>query len=984
MFSLFQHLSLRYISHHRVRAMLIILSIALGVGTWVATDALQGAMEQSAKESANPSTGADLYVSNDITKWVSRSLQKKIEAVEGVGRADARVIYNIAVYGSGIGDQKTDKPSVEIVHARLFGVDLRGSADTAFQDWSKLDVTVKDEEIQTYSIAQLMRQAIPALKLPPPVLIGEELGRKIGKDRRDLTVYVAGRKKKLFIAGRIQAKGTGATLGGNVIVMDGEDASLLLGQPGQATRFDIAIAPGADRKRVQQRLQETIIGGEVQTPEGQNERIQNLIRGMETSFRICGAGALVVGMFLVFNALSISVVERRHEIGVLRSIGATRSQVRTLFLLEAAVLGVIGTALGIPMGIGLAHLSFGWIQSIFEGIFTRVAGGEVQTSTSTVITASIGGVATSLLAALLPASQTASEEPADTVRRAPFVTARAYRLLQVGTSFGMLLLGAMLILLKPYLSIALIAQSALVLCAVGAACLGLTLVQSRRQKEWPTEANFPIWYFVLGILLVFFGGMAWLFQRHLSPEKLSYVGFVLILLGVMLATPMLTALVTRLIQPVARACLPIASRLAADNLVRSPGRTGLVIAALTAGVAMMVQTAGTIVSNEDAFSEWVERSYRADLFVTAGGPFSSSGLITPMDRAVEDELGSHLPAGTKMVASCYRYPNYDSPAVGKTKIFLTLTDAGAHYRINKLRGTSLPHLELYKRLAEEPGHVLVSENFAFMHRVFVGDSITLPGAQGPVQLHVLGIVEEYQWNRGSLTIDLNHYKDAFGARTQAQSRDLAGTVSGLGAAPGASGAILALPHLAFGGSNVDAFEVYLPEPYQTPGSRERLLKELGAKHALVVLTRPELQGKIRDLLRRIYGVAYTQELLVGIVAVLGVVTALLISVLGRRRELGLIRAVGGTRGQLLQTILAEALLIGIVGTLLGILVGIPLEHYVVRVVLFDEAGYLFPVRIPWTATAIIAGVAIFCSTLAGIGPAIHAMRLKITDAIAYE
>lgn len=404
------------------------------------------------------------------------------------------------------------------------------------------------------------------------------------------------------------------------------------------------------------------------------------------------------------------------------------------------------------------------------------------------------------------------------------------------------------------------------------------------------------------------------------------------------------------------------------------------IVALTAGVALMVQTAGTIESNEKSIEGWLDHHYQADLFVTSGGPFSSSGTLTTMDQSFEVQAAPILPPGTKMVTSSFRYPNYDSPTIGETRILMTLLDARAHYAINKERGSRTPYLDLYRRLAEEPGGVLISENFSLMHKIDAGDELTLKGSEGPVKLKVLGIIEEYSWNRGSITLDLKQYRDIFRVRTTAQSRNLATAVVGLSS----TGPLGALPPLAYGGGTVDAFEVYLPPGANVAQVHETLLRDLGPRHALVVLTRGELLDKIRDMLRRIYGVAYAQELLVGIVAVLGVVTALLISVLARRRELGLLRAVGGTRGQLLHTILAEAVLIGFVGTVLGVLVGIPFEHYVVRVVLFDETGYTFPVRIPWAATGFIAALAIFCSILAGIGPAIHAMRLKITEAIAYE
>jgi putative ABC transport system permease protein len=120
------------------------------------------------------------------------------------------------------------------------------------------------------------------------------------------------------------------------------------------------------------------------------------------------------------------------------------------------------------------------------------------------------------------------------------------------------------------------------------------------------------------------------------------------------------------------------------------------------------------------------------------------------------------------------------------------------------------------------------------------------------------------------------------------------------------------------------------------------------------------------------------------VAGLGVVMALLISVLQRRRELGLLRAVGASPLQVLRTVLAEAVLMGIVGALIGLLVGIPMEWYAVRVLLLEEAGFALPLKVPWLEAGVLTAMALAIATLAGLGPAVQAVRLRIADAIAYE
>jgi putative ABC transport system permease protein len=239
-----------------------------------------------------------------------------------------------------------------------------------------------------------------------------------------------------------------------------------------------------------------------------------------------------------------------------------------------------------------------------------------------------------------------------------------------------------------------------------------------------------------------------------------------------------------------------------------------------------------------------------------------------------------------------------------------------------------------------------------MHGVKVGDEISLE-SRGRTRWRVIGTIVDYNWIRGSIWID----------------RGLPSNMHD------------------FSAEEVNAWDVYLPEGQRDRAGeiRDALQKSmLGATQALVGLTRDEIRDNYLRMISQIYGLAYTQQVLVGIVAVLGVVASLLISVLRRQRELGLLRAVGATRPQVMHTVLAEAILIGAVGTVLGIVIGMPLEWYWVRIVLFEESGFLFPVRLPWIETAVITALAIVSATLAGLAPAAHAIRLRIAEAIAYE
>src|SRR5262249_33879397 len=157
------------------------------------------------------------------------------------------------------------------------------------------------------------------------------------------------------------------------------------------------------------------------------------------------------------------------------------------------------------------------------------------------------GIVTALVAALVPAVRAAHEEPASAVRRIPPIPSLGHHVLQLAASFLLLAAGA--------------------------------------------------------------GGM--LFRAQLPGRIGTYGGFLLVLVGLLPPTPPLAAWTARLLQPVASWLMGLEGRLASDNLVRSPGRTGLVITVLAAGVMIFLQTAGVIRSNTDPFLEWTDQTFDA-------------------------------------------------------------------------------------------------------------------------------------------------------------------------------------------------------------------------------------------------------------------------------------------------------------------------------------------------------------------------------------
>lgn len=865
MLSLYRTLSLRYLRQRWFRAVLIVACIALGVSTLVATRALNETMARAAQAATNPASGlADLIVSyGELT--IPAKLADELEKVPGVRAARPCIFENVTL------------PDLDNRMVLVIGLDitkLEGMAKQLKSGNNRTlgEVNVTQKTIIEYGTASLLGLAIP-------VIVGKELERQLPPDDRTIRVQknpLSPTVHSLFRVGDgLEATGAAAALGGNVLLMDVNTAAKILGlDPGQVNRIDLAVDPSVNLPEVQERVEKVLDGrAQVRTPNEQSQSIENVLAGMQTAFALCGIAALVVGLFLVYNALSISVAERRYEIGILLSLGATRQQIRWLFGGEAALLGLAGSGLGIPLGIGLAYAGLQPVQSILSDIFFTLSANQVEINPSLIFTAVCAGLFTAVAAALVPAISASRENPAEAVSRVVRVPSWHHRAAQLFSS-------AMMIM--------------------------------------------------AGILLVVFRG-------RLDKNVGTYGGLILVLLGALMFTPLIAAGAARLLQPIVRRFLGVEWRLAADNIVRSPGRTGLVIAALAAGVSLVMETAGTILSNRIAFHEWVQKSMTSDLIISSGSPLGAGGSSLAMHDELAREI-DQLPDVDVVVPIRFRRVPYDG-----SQVFVIALDTAEASKIDP-KGHDSRALELYRQMNLLPNSALVSENFATLNGVRKGDTVTL----ADVTFKVLDTIVDYSWNKGSIYLNRSDYVKNW--------KD----------------------------HKIDVFDIYLKPGADVEAMKQKVADKFGAQHALFVFTRTELQNHIDSLIERLYGVAYAQQVVVMIVAGLGVVTALLISVLQRRHEMGLLRAIGASQMQVIRSVLAEACLMGLIGTAIGVLVGIPIQWYALQVVVFEETGFLFPLYIPWDGALIIAAAAMLTATCAGLGPAIYAVRERIPEAIAYE
>lgn len=896
---LYRLLGLRYLLHRWDRAGLIVASIALGVATLVSSRILNQCLETAAAQTTTPLGIGDLFVTNGEL-GVLRTVADDVRAAEVPGLKSVQPLVVDRVYLPGLDGRAAVLVGAELSFQMLssdnplgVSIELTGEGPL-LQLWP---VKAALEEGRIADAAELWGR-IPGRLVFVSRAVYEERKQRGGAGVPLVVRYGSREVPCLPVAVfDIAEKSPMALLGQNIVGMEIGQAARFLRPgpppgaaglvgasasepvwnavaPSRVNRIDVVLEPGADVPAVQAAVQAAVGDrADVRTPQEQGRSTQEIVSGLQVGFAFCSAAAMVVGLFLVYNALAVTVAERRHDIGILRSLGATRLQVVWLFGAMALMLGLLGAAAGVPLGVGMARGIIHEFREELGSMFVNPQVDPAWPTTATVLLAAVAGVATAVFAALIPAIQAATQDPADAVRRLPGVAGGAWRL------------------------------------AHRATCATLVAV-----------------------------GMAMILSRHELPPRVgAFGGMMTALVGLLLAAPIFVGVLVRLTHPLLRRVLPIEARLAADNLIRSPGRTGVVIGALGAGVAVMIQTAGVGRSNEEPVVQWLDEVIQADLYVFAGNLTEATSSQTPMEPHLMREL-ARQPGVEGVTGLRYVRPEYNG-----TVVFLIAIDAVAYAEhTEKRRPTNLAGLDKLKEL--RGGNVaLVSDNFALKHGVRPGDTLTLPGPRGPVALTVLDTVRDYSWSRGTIFIDRTVYANLF------------------------------QDHL------VDVFHVYLAD-----GASAEPVGKFAADRGLIVQDRPAVRKFLAELIDRVYTLAFLQQIVVGVVASLGVVTALLISVLQRKRELGLLLAVGATPGQVVRSVLWEAVLMGAFGTLLGVLIGLPMEWYVLRVVLVEESGFVFDLVVPWRQGFGIAGGAILVATLAGLLPALHAVRTRITDAIAYE
>jgi len=430
--------------------------------------------------------------------------------------------------------------------------------------------------------------------------------------------------------------------------------------------------------------------------------------------------------------------------------------------------------------------------------------------------------------------------------------------------------------------------------------------------------------------------------RFLTPQvgllwQFAYA--VLMIFGLVAVLPKLSEWVARALRPLMDWAFGSEGVLAVDTMIQSPRRTSATVGALMIGLMFVFSSGAYIESTKSRVMRSMDRTINSDLFVT------TSELARSRTYHFSEEFSQRIAAipGIKRVENV-RFTFI--PYGGDNVAVIAIEMDGWFARVRRLLEEG--DEEKARELMPKGEGVLIAQNFSTRWGVGVGDRLRMETPGGPLERPILGAIEDYSSEKGTIFMDRALYKQYW--------RDSAVDFIDINLSPGADRAAV-----------------------------KREIQRITAGHQRTfIYTNEEYKQWVMNLIDGFFMLNYIQMAVAVFVAALGIINTLIISVSERRREFGVIRAIGGLRSQIGKMVLLEALAIAIAGMIAGVAAGMCSTYFLVRTAAMILGGYTVPFYFPAGLILLTLPIVIVIALAAAWWPARRAVNLRVIEAIGYE
>ncbi|HET9796138.1 MAG TPA: FtsX-like permease family protein, partial [Thermoanaerobaculia bacterium] len=382
---LFAGLVLRPARTHPLRVLLSIAGVAIGVGAVCAIHRGNRSVTDSFRSGVEAISGASRLTVEGVD-GVPESAAATLRWIWETG-AFAPVVDRFAVCGDG-----SDEP-----------VEVLG-----------IDVTA-EEPVRRYRLVSPdaggnLRALFTAVAVLAPDAFARRHRLAVGSA---LPLLAHGRRQVVRIAGILEPLGPARASGGQVLVTGLRHAQKIFGMDGRVDRLDVVFPEEVRADAIARRIAASLPPGvSVGRPAARADAADKMLRAYRFNLAALGSIALLVGAFLIYNTLSMSVLRRWPEIGAARALGASRKMIFACFLAEGAVLGGIGTAAGLALGWALSRALLPAVTATVVNVYRATATLSLSGSIEPFATAAAVGLVSSVAAAIVPAREAAGIAPA--------------------------------------------------------------------------------------------------------------------------------------------------------------------------------------------------------------------------------------------------------------------------------------------------------------------------------------------------------------------------------------------------------------------------------------------------------------------------------------------------------------------------------------------------------------------------------------------
>ena len=539
MTALLWRISRRHLVRHPWQIGLSIVGIALGVAVALAIDLANESARRAFDLATEAVTGRATHQIVGGPSGVPEALYRTLRLTLGVRRAAPVVAADVAAI---------DHPGRTF---HLFGIDPFAEAPFRPHLVEPGPAAVGQGEERAARLALLS----DLLTRPGAGLISSVTARQLGLRMGDtLALRIGGARRGVTLVGWLDpADELSARALDGLLVTDIATAQELLDARGRLSRIDLILGDDGEGRSLLERVGAALPPGvELIRAAARAEATAQMTRAFSLNLAALSLLALVVGMFLIYNTMTFSIVQRRPLIGTLRALGVTRREVFAVVMAEALAIGVLGTAAGLLLGLGLAHGLLRLVTRTINDLYFVLSVSEVVISPAGLAKGILLGLGATLGAAVGPALEATGTRPRAVLARSGLEAAARRAVPRAAvTGIGLLAAGCAVLFLMP--------------------------------------------------------------RAEIGP---GFAGLFALLIGCALVTPAATVALLRPLHPLAGRAFGVLGRMATRGIVGALSRTAVAIAALMVAISATIGVGIMIASFREAVTRWLEASLRADVYVS--------------------------------------------------------------------------------------------------------------------------------------------------------------------------------------------------------------------------------------------------------------------------------------------------------------------------------------------------------------------------------